>query len=228
MKRHLVIAPHPDDETLGCGDTLLRAHAEGDAVYWLIVTGISEAQGFTAERVESRAAEIDRVSEAYGFSETIRLDFPTATLDAIPMGDMVSAIGQAARRIEPTDIYLPHRRDAHSDHAAVFDAAVSVSKWFRYGSVERVFVYETQSETDFDLSPDSPGFRPNVFVDISDTIDRKIEIAAIFESEFAEHPFPRSFEGMRALATLRGAASGFKAAEAFMLLRQCIGKESTR
>lgn len=228
MKRHLVIAPHPDDETLGCGGTLLRARAEGDAIYWLIVTGISEAQGFTAERVESRAAEIDRVSDAYGFAETIRLDFPTATLDAIPMGDLVSAIGQAARRIEPTDIYLPHRRDAHSDHAAVFDAATSVSKWFRYGSVERVFVYETQSETDFDLSPDSPGFRPNVFVDISDTINRKIEIAAIFESEFAEHPFPRSFEGMCALATLRGAASGFKAAEAFMLLRQRIGKESTR
>lgn len=228
MKRHIVIAPHPDDETLGCGGTLLRARDEGDEIYWLIVTGISEVQGVTPERVESRAAEIDRVSEAYRFAETIRLEFPSTTLDTIPMRDMVSAIGQAARRIEPTDIYLPYRRDAHSDHAMVFDAAISVSKWFRYGSVERVFVYETQSETDFDLSPDSPGFRPNVFVDISDTIDRKIEIAAIFESEFAEHPFPRSFEGMRALATLRGAASGFKAAEAFMLLRQRIGKESTR
>lgn len=228
MKCHLVIAPHPDDETLGCGGTLLRARAEGDDIYWLIVTGISEAQGFSAERVISRAAEIDRVAEAFGFAETIRLDFPTTTLDAVPMGELVGAISQAARRIEPTDIYLPYRRDVHSDHAAVFDAAISVSKWFRYRSVERVFVYETLSETDFDLSPDSPGFRPNVFVDISDTIDRKIEIATIFKSEFAEHPFPRSFEGMRALATLRGAASGFKAAEAFMLLRQRIGKESSQ
>lgn len=129
MKRHLVIAPHPDDETLGCGGTLLRARAEGDDIYWLIVTGISEAQGFSAERVTSRAAEIDRVAEAFGFAETIRLDFPTATLDAIPMEELVGAISQAARRIEPTDIYLPHRRDAHSDHAAVFDAAISVSIW---------------------------------------------------------------------------------------------------
>jgi LmbE family N-acetylglucosaminyl deacetylase len=223
-----VIAPHPDDETLGCGGTLLRARAEGDEINWLIVTGINETQGFPSERVASRAAEIDRVSEAYGFTETIRLDFPTTTLDAIPLGDLVGAISQATRRIEPTDIYLPHRRDAHSDHAVVFDAAISVSKWFRYGSVERVYVYETQSETDFDLSPDSPGFRPNVFVDISETIDRKIEIASIFESEFAEHPFPRSFQGIRALATLRGAASGFMAAEAFMLLRQRVSKESTQ
>ena len=226
MKRHLVIAPHPDDETLGCGGTLLRARAEGDGIYWLIVTGISEAQGFAAERVASRDAEINRVSEAYGFAETIRLDFPTTTLDAVPMGKLVGAISQAVRRIEPTDIYLPHRRDAHSDHAAAFDAAISVSKWFRYGSVERIFVYETPSETDFDLAPDSPGFRPTVFVDVSDTIDRKLEIAAIFEGEFAEHPFPRSFEGLRALATIRGAASGFIAAEAFMLLRQRVVKGS--
>lgn len=224
MKRHLVIAPHPDDETLGCGGTLLRAQAEGDKIYWLIVTGISEAQGFTSERVASRHAEINRVSEAYGFAETIRLDFPTTTLDTVPKRTLVSAISQAVERIEPTDIYLPHRRDAHSDHAATFDAAISVSKWFRYGSVERIFVYETPSETDFDLASDSSGFRPTVFVDVSDTIDRKLEIAAIFEGEFAEHPFPRSFEGLRALATIRGAASGFMAAEAFILLRQRIGK----
>lgn len=226
MKRHLVIAPHPDDETLGCGGTLLRARAKGDKIYWLIMTGISEMLGYSRKRVARRAVEIESVAAAYDFTETINLDFPSTTLDSIPIREVVAAISEVARRIKPTDIYLPYRRDAHSDHAAVFDAAISVSKWFRYGSIERVFVYETQSETDFDLSPDSAGFRPNVFVDISDTIERKIEIAAIFESEFLEHPFPRSFEGIRALATLRGAASGFLAAEAFMLLRERIGKEN--
>ena len=217
MKRHLVIAPHPDDETLGCGGTLLRAHAEGDETYWLIVTGISEEQGFTSERVESRAVEIDRVSEAYGFTETIPLNYPTSTLDCIPMQKIVDSISQAVGR-----------RDAHSDHAVVFDAAVSVSKWFRYGSVDRIFVYETQSETDFDLAPDSLGFRPNVFIDISETLELKIDIARIFQSEFAAHPFPRSFDAIRALASVRGAASGFISAEAFMLLRQRIGKENVK
>lgn len=228
MKRHLVVAPHPDDETLGCGGTLLAAHSGGEEIYWLIVTGISQAQGFSAEQVARRAAEIDLVTEAFGFVETIQLDFPTTSLDTIPMGELVAAISQVAKRIEPTDIYLPHRRDAHSDHAVVFDAAIPLSKWFRYESVERVLVYETQSETDFDLSPDSPGFRPNVFVDVSDMIERKIEIAALYQSEFEEHPFPRSFEGIRALATLRGAASGFTAAEAFMLLRQRICTERSQ
>ena len=224
MKRHLVIAPHPDDETLGCGGTLLRARAEGDEIFWLIVTTITEDQGFSPSRIDSRAAEIAAVSSAYDFTSTTKLDFPTASLDTIPLKSLVEAIGNVVKNIEPTDIYLPHRRDAHSDHAVVFDAAISVSKWFRYNSVERVFVYETQSETDFDLSIDSQGFRPNIFVDISETLESKIEIASVYESEFAEHPFPRSFDGIRALATLRGAASGFKAAEAFVLLRQRIGR----
>ena len=80
----------------------------------------------------------------------------------------------------------------------------------------------------FDLAPDSLGFRPNVFVDISETLDLKIEIARIFQSEFAAHPFPRSFEVIRALASVRGAASGFISAEAFMLLRQRIGKDNAK
>lgn len=224
MKRHLVIAPHPDDETLGCGGTLLRAREEGEETYWVIVTQITEAEGVTPDRIKTRAMEIEQVSRAYGFAETIQLKFPTSTLDALPLKDLVHAIGRVAERIQPTDIYLPHKRDAHSDHSVVFDAAIPISKWFRYNSVHRVFVYETQSETDFDLSPDSPGFRPNVFVDISNTIDSKVEIARIFQSEFSNHPFPRSFMGIRALACLRGAASGFDYAEAFMLLRERVGR----
>lgn len=223
MKRHLVIAPHPDDETLGCGGTLLRARAAGDDTYWLIVTGISTEAGFSTDRIAQREAEIRQVSEAYGFAETVRLDIPTTTLDHQKLGDIIGGIAQAVKRIAPTDVYLPFRRDAHSDHAAVFDAGIATAKWFRYASVERTYAYETQSETDFDMSPDSPGFRPNVFVDISDHIDEKVRIAEMFAGEIGEHPFPRSARGMRALATVRGAASGFEAAEAFMLLRERIG-----
>lgn len=226
MKKHLVIAPHPDDETLGCGGSLLRARAEGDEIYWLIVTQISERFGFTSQRVEKRSKEIEDVAEAYGFSEMVQFDYPPAMLDTFPLKELVGSICNEVKRIQPTDIYLPYRSDAHSDHKVVFDASISASKWFRYESVERVYAYETLSETDFDLSTNSTGFRPNVFVDISDTIERKIEISSIYESEFETHPFPRSFTSMRALAELRGAASGFSAAESFMLLRQRISKKA--
>ena len=223
-----MIAPHPDDETLGCGGTMLRAIDAGDEVFWMIVTGVSEAHDYSAEYVARRDLEIQTVSQAYGMADVIRLHFPASTLDTVPMSDVIGAIASHIERIQPSDVYLPFRRDAHSDHAVVFDAGSAATKWFRYRSIMRIYAYETQSETDFDLAPDSLGFRPNVFVDVSEFIETKVEIAKIFASEFAEHPFPRSIDGMRALALIRGAASGFAAAEAFMLLRARIEKREHR
>jgi LmbE family N-acetylglucosaminyl deacetylase len=104
----------------------------------------------------------------------------------------------------------------------VYDATMACTKWFRYPSVEKVLVYETLSETDFMMNTDANGFRPNVFVNISDFLEKKIEIMKIYGSELSPHPFPRSENAIRALATLRGAASGVKAAEAFMLVKERV------
>ena len=107
----------------------------------------------------------------------------------------------------------------HTDHRLVFDAVASCTKWFRYPSVKRVLAYETLSETDFGLGT-SQSFRPNVFVNIEPYLDDKIRAMDIYASEIGEFPFPRSHEAIQALAILRGAASGFKTAEAFELLRE--------
>jgi LmbE family N-acetylglucosaminyl deacetylase len=222
-QRILVAAPHPDDETLGCGGTILRAAAGDDEVHWLIVTHISEALGFSKERVATREKEIRRVADRFEVSTVTNLEFPTTRLDAIPIGDLVDAIGDVFRRVEPTTVYVPYRNDIHTDHAVVFDAVCSCTKWFRYPSIQRVLAYETLSETDFGIDPDSDGFRPNVFVDITDFLEEKVEVMNIYASEMGAHPFPRSDESIRALATLRGSASGYPAAEGFVLLKQRIG-----
>lgn len=222
MKNVLVIAPHPDDETLGCGGAIMRARSEGANVTWLIVTSVAENDGFSAERVATRQQEIKQVSAALDITRRVELGYPTATLDTLPKGQIIRDIGTVVKESQATEIYLPFRRDAHSDHAVVFDAGVACSKWFRYPSVKKVLAYETPSETDFDISPDSTGFRPNVFLDITQWIDQKIAIAKVFDSEIGTHPFPRSVDIIKALATVRGAASGFVAAEAFMLLRERI------
>ena len=220
MKSLLVIAPHPDDETLGCGGAILRARSEGVDVTWLIVTSVTQSGGFSTEHIKTRQQEIERVSAALGVTHRVELGHNTSMLDTLPQGQLISEIGRVVNETRPTEIYLPFRRDAHSDHAIVFDAGSACSKWFRYPSVNKVLAYETPSETDFDISPDSPGFKPNLFIDITNYIDEKIRIARIFEGEIGQHPFPRSVEIMKALATVRGAASGFNAAESFMLLRE--------
>ena len=73
----LVVAPHPDDETLGCGGTLLRHSAEGNEVHWLIMSAINKEAGFSQERIENRANEINKVAEAYGFVSVKQVDFIT-------------------------------------------------------------------------------------------------------------------------------------------------------
>lgn len=219
MERVLVVAPHPDDETLGCGGTLLRMAENGAQIAWLIVSSMSEDNGFTPLRVRTRDAEIDKVSSLFGFSDVFRLSLPTRQLDMIPMADLIEQFSSAFKAFSPDQVFLPNRSDVHSDHRAVSDAGAACVKWFRYPSVRRVLAYETISETEFSLDVHSV-FQPNLFVDISEYIERKLAIMAVYESEMAAFPFPRSAEAIRALATLRGATAGFRAAEAFQILRE--------
>jgi len=217
--RILTIAPHPDDESLGCGGTLLRRKAEGAELGWLIVTGISEQAGWSSERVQQRDAEIAKVTELIGFDRVYNLGLPTTQLDKLPMSDLVDQFGSVFRAFQPEEVLVPHRADVHTDHRLVFDAVAACSKWFRYPSVRRILAYETVSETEFGLDANC-AFYPNYYVDISNFLERKLKVVSVYESELGIFPFPRSVETIRALAALRGASSGFVAAEAFQLLRE--------
>lgn len=161
----IVIAPHPDDEVLSVGGTLLRRKSEGVKVAWLVVTGISVESGWSAEKVKQRATEIERVTELFGFDEVFTLNLPTTQLDRIPMSDLVAGISGVFNSFVPEEVFVPHPSDVHIDHRMVFDATASCTKWFRYPSVKRVLAYETISETDFSLDT-AQGFRPNIFINI--------------------------------------------------------------
>lgn len=213
MTAVLVVAPHPDDETLGCGGTLLRHLAAGDAVHWLVLAALPETEG---------SAIFDEVASAYGFAGLHRLELPDARLDTVPLADLIARIGAVVQRVAPAVIYLPYRGDAHTDHRVAFDAAAACTKSFRYPSVRRVLAYETPSETDFGLNPDTHCFRPNVFLDITTHLERKLEIVRLYARELGAHPFPRNETALRALAVLHGTVAGCPAAEAFMLLREIL------
>jgi LmbE family N-acetylglucosaminyl deacetylase len=220
MNKVLVVAPHPDDETLGCGGTILRHIAQGDAVAWLIITGMSEQKGFTTAQIAARADELHAVAALYQFTSVHNLGFPTTALDTISMAELVEQMGQVFQKEQPEIVYLPYQGDVHTDHRIVFDAAASCTKWFRYGSAKRILAYETLSETDFGLDTSHSGFRPNVFINITPYINTKLSIMKRYANEMGPFPFPRSEEAIRALAALRGAAAGCHAAEGFMLMKE--------
>ena len=218
----LAIAVHPDDETLGCGGALLKHKANGDEIHWLIATDIKESEGYDIPAIKQRNKEIKKVENLYGFTSVNKLDLSTTKVDAYSMSVLVSKISSVIDRIKPDTIYLPFKGDVHSDHKYIFDAAYSCTKTFRYPFIKKIYMMETLSETEFAPSTKEDSFVPNVFIDISNNMDKKIEIMKVFESEMGEHPFPRSERNIRALGTLRGATCGCDYAESFMLLKEIL------
>ncbi|OYQ32105.1 GlcNAc-PI de-N-acetylase [Flavobacterium cyanobacteriorum] len=219
MKNVIVISAHPDDETLGVGGTMLKHIANGDKVYWLIITNVFEEQGFTKERVESRQEEIRKVERMFGITKTFMLNYPTMTLSSSSVIKMVPQISKVFMEVKPEIIYSLNRSDAHSDHRVIFDATIACTKSFRYPFIKQILMYECISETEFAPALHEKAFIPNYYVDITDYLDKKLEIMKVFESEIAPAPFPRSLENIRALAHFRGASAGVHYAEAFQLLK---------
>ena len=217
----LVVAPHPDDEVLGAGGTLLRYKSEGHSIAWLIVTGISEDFGWSPEKISEREIEIEKVSKFFNFDKVYNLKLPTTKLDTLPIDSIVQKISHVINDFSPDEILVPHLGVVHTDHHVVHNAVVSCTKWFRYPFVKKILSYETISETDFGLDF-SRQFSPNVFVDISSFLDDKIKIMSVYSSELGVFPSPRSKISVESLARYRGSSSGFKAAESFQLLRERI------
>lgn len=219
--RVLAIAPHADDETLGCGATLLRHRSAGDSINWAIVTRAHEPQ-WSAAQLARKETEIESVSAAYGFEKVFRLNFSTIKMDMVPLNELISSLHGVIEEARPDCVYLNHSGDIHSDHQIVFNAVISAIKPFnsRRHRVRRLLSYEVLSSTDAAPPDRATIFIPNVFFDVSAFIDRKLEIMSLYESEAQPCPLPRANESIRALARYRGATIGAEYAEAFMLVRE--------
>ena len=220
MNKVLVVAVHPDDETLGCGGALLKHKANNDEIHWLIVTEIKESEGYSVSKIKKRSDEIKKAGDLFGFDSISTLGLSTTKVDRYGMSELITKISSVINKVRPNIVYLPFKGDVHSDHQYIFNAAYSCTKTFRYPFIKKIYMMEVLSETELSLSAVGDGFTPNVFVDISNQIDKKIEIMNIYESELGKHPFPRSERNIRALATYRGATAGCDYAESFILVKE--------
>jgi LmbE family N-acetylglucosaminyl deacetylase len=88
--------------------------------------------------------------------------------------------------------------------------------------VKELLCYETLSETEWAPTAVNSAFVPTVFINITDYLETKLQAMTCYRTQLKEPPHSRSLETIRALATLRGATVGFRAAEAFALERQIV------
>ncbi|ACA46590.1 PIG-L family deacetylase [Clostridium botulinum] len=215
----LVIAVHPDDETLGCGGTILKHVDNNDEVHWLILTDVLEEYGYSKEHINREYKIVESVKDAYGFKDVMNVGFPAGNIHLISFEKIIDGISEFINKIKPEIIYMPNRSDIHTDHQIAVKAIWSCTKAFRYPFIKKILMYECVSETDAAPALPENVFIPNVFSDITEYIDKKIEILKLYDSEIGLPPFPRSIDNIMALARYRGSSVSRQFAEAFMLVR---------
>lgn len=221
-KNILIIAPHADDEILGCGGIMAKYKKENIEVYVIIITNgyLGAPELFKKEGTEKVRSEALKAHNFLGVKKTYFLDFPAPRLDTIPSYKLSMRLEGIIRENKITDIYIPHRGDIHKDHRITFEAALVSARPINNNPVKRIYTYETLSETEWAAPFGNDAFIPTVFENISNHIDEKKEAFKYFTTQIKEFPHPRSLESIENLSKLRGATVGFINAEAFMLIRE--------
>ncbi len=226
MSKILVVAAHPDDELLGVGGTVRRLSDEGNEVYALIM-----AEGITSrsdKREESDFNELDalkedsrKACETVGYKDVEFCGLPDNRMDSLDLLDVIKKLTPYIEKYSPEIIFTHHHGDLNIDHRITNEAVLTCTRPMLGEKVRKIYAFETPSSTEWNYNYTEP-FTPNVYYDITQTVDFKIKGMDCYKSERREYPHPRSGEALEALAKMRGSQCGFEKAEAFMLLRECI------
>jgi len=217
MSKALFVSPHPDDEILGCGGTLLKFKDLNFSLNWLIVTDLDKKDNYFSKRRK----EISEISKKIKFDRISNLKIPTKKVDQVKKEILINKFSKIINIIKPEILFLPFINDPHSDHRIVAESFNACIKSFRFPFFKKIMMYETISETTHNFIY-SRKFNPNIFIDISNYLDKKIELANVYKSEIKKHPFPRNDESIKSLAILRGVQSNCKYSEAFELVYEII------
>lgn len=217
--RVLVIAPHMDDEVLGCGGTVAKHVDQGDKVYVCFVAHRVYDHKFDEEKNEIEKNHALRAKRILGYLEAKFLGLSDERLD-VAIQDIVIPLEKYYQKVRPDIVYVCHGGDVNQDHRAVFQASMVVLRSFTTISPIRVLSYEVPSSTEQSQAFLGPKFVPNYYVNIEKYLDKKIDALRAYKTELRSYPHPRSVKAIKALAFKRGSEIGFKAAEAFMMIRE--------
>ena len=224
MNTVLVIAAHPDDELLGLGGTVRRLANEGKEVHALIL-----AEGITSRSDRREDADFSQLEElrsdareaakVVGYKTIDFHGFPDNRMDGVELLDVIKVVSKYIDQYKPDTIFTHHHGDLNVDHRIACQAVLTACRPVGSSFVKQIYGFETPSSTEWNFTYEDP-FRPNVYFDVTDTLEAKVEGMARYRSESTAYPHPRSPEALRALGRYRGSNAGYGMAEAFELLLQ--------
>lgn len=222
----LLIAAHPDDEVLGAGGTLARHVDDGDGVHLAFVAEGESSRPEQASGVAPRKDAARAAAATLGCAAPVFFGLADQRLDTLPLLDIIRRIEALVAEIGPSVIYTHHPGDLNADHRLVAHAALTACRPLPGSVVRAIYAFEVPSSTEWSPGGAAAQFSPARFVDISRTMQRKMEALRCYDAEMRPFPHPRSYEAVQALATWRGACAGLAAAEAFVVLREVADAQS--
>lgn len=218
----LVIAPHADDEILGCGATIRKHVRNGNLVWVAIMTNatLTDPIKYTQEKLINVRNEALNACKLLGVQDVIFENFPAPGLDQFPGFKIAESISQLIKNLLIDTLYIPHRGDIHKDHKAIFEASMVAARPTGSYSIKNIYCYETLSETEWAFPFAGETFIPTVFESVTlEDFSFKCEAMKIYKSQLRSFPSSRSIEALESLAKLRGSTIGVERAEAFELIR---------
>ncbi|MCR1974916.1 GlcNAc-PI de-N-acetylase [Clostridium sporogenes] len=223
MKKILVIAAHPDDEILGVGGTILKHTKDGDECFGLIL-----GEGMTSRynkreladsiKVEKLHEDTFKAAKIVGYKKVYMENLPDNRFDSVPLLDIIKIIEEYIENIKPNIIYTHFGGDLNIDHKITFEAVLTATRPIGDEYVKEIYAFETVSSTEWNFSNPS-NFKPNYFIDITETLDKKLKAMECYKSELREFPHPRSNKNLKASALNWGSVISREYAEAFEVIR---------
>ena len=218
MKKILVVAAHPDDESLGCGATIAKLIKDGNEVRTLILgEGKSSRDNYNPDDITSLKEEAKAANKCIGVTNVILCDLPDNKFDSLPILDIVKLIEPIIKEYQPEIIFTHHRNDLNIDHRITHNAVLTATRPLPNQSVKEIYSFEIISSTEWNYPNE---FKPNVFYDVSKTLQLKINAIQEYKSELLLAPHPRSIENIETVAKAWGMKNGVVYSEAFELVRK--------
>jgi LmbE family N-acetylglucosaminyl deacetylase len=220
----LIISAHPDDDILGVGGTASKLISSGNDVSVLFlgegVTGrYKEKELSSKDEIDSLRNNALEAGKIIGYKEIFFENLPDNRFDNVNLLEIVKTIEKYMHKIEPEEIFTHHHGDLNIDHQITHNAVLTASRPMDNSFLKKIFTFEVLSSTEWNNQTRNNIFIPNIYIDISKTIDEKIKAMECYNSEMRKYPHPRSNEGIKILAQKRGLEAGLKFAEAFCLIR---------
>jgi LmbE family N-acetylglucosaminyl deacetylase len=212
----LIVAAHPDDEVLGCFGTVSKLIKKGYEAYTLILSQGKTSRGEGDEEIAILKEEIQKANGVIGIKKIFLENFPDNSFDSVPLLTIIKKISKVIEEIKPEIIFTHYANDLNIDHRLTYQALITATRPMQGCFVKEIYSFEILSSTEWNYPL---SFLPDIYFDITDTLENKIKAMNCYKSELRDFPHPRSLKGIELNAHYWGMRVGKKAIEAFKVVR---------